>query len=66
MPKDMNVGFPPCPMQEVCQEGKPLQNHKDQTNATVLFHFSLTGEQSDNLLLRDNTVIFKKEKNIKW
>lgn len=57
----MNLGFPLCPMQEVCKEGKPLQNHKDQINATVLFHFSLTGEQSDNLLLKDNTIIFKKE-----
>ena len=70
-PKEMNMGFSyrfftsPLPwlMQEVYQEGKTPQNHKEQTKAKVLFHFSLMRKQSDNLLFRHNHLQNRKISN---
>lgn len=40
--------------------GETPQNHRDQTNANVLFHFSLLSKLSDNLLLRPHHLYNRK------
>ena len=65
----MNMGFSyiqvlhfsPCPVQEVYQEGKTPQNHRDQTKDKVLFHYSLMGKHSQ-IISSSDTIFFKAEK----